>query len=152
MGEAQVDSHVVNNATSHNYCTCVSRPGLCNLGARIQIHFEEDIMAGQNTTPVTDQTFDKDVLQASVPVLVDFWAEWCGPCKALGPKLEEIAGELKDTIKIAKMNVDENPAAPAKYGVRGIPTMILFKNGKEVDQIVGNHPKENILAMLKKYS
>ena len=109
-------------------------------------------MAGQNSAIVTDQTFDKDVLQAAVPVLVDFWAEWCGPCKALGPKLEEIASELKDKIKIAKMNVDENPGMPAKYGVRGIPTMILFKNGKEVDQIVGNHPKENILAMLSKHS
>jgi thioredoxin 1 len=109
-------------------------------------------MAGQNTSPITDQSFEKDVLQSSVPVLVDFWAEWCGPCKALGPKLEEIAGELNGKVKIAKINVDENPNSPAKYGVRGIPTMILFKNGKEVDQIVGNHPKENIMALLQKYS
>lgn len=109
-------------------------------------------MAGANTRPVTDQSFDSDVLKASVPVLVDFWAEWCGPCKALGPKLEEIAGELKDKVRIVKLNVDENPSMPAKYGVRGIPTMILFKDGKEVDQIVGNHPKENILALLKKHS
>jgi thioredoxin 1 len=109
-------------------------------------------MAGTNTSPVTDQSFDKDVLQANVLVLVDFWAEWCGPCKALGPKLEEIGAELKEKIKIAKLNVDENPGMPAKYGVRGIPTMILFKDGKEVDQIVGNHPKENILAMLQKHT
>lgn len=109
-------------------------------------------MAGNNTVPVTDQTFEKDVLKASVPVLVDFWAEWCGPCRALGPKLEEIAGELKGKIQIVKLNVDENPTSPAKYGVRGIPTMILFKDGKEIDQIVGNHPKENILALLQKHS
>lgn len=109
-------------------------------------------MAGVNTTAITDQSFEKDVLQASVPVLVDFWAEWCGPCKALGPKLEEIATELAGKIKIAKLNVDENPNMPAKYGVRGIPTMILFKDGKEIDQIVGNHPKENILALLQKHS
>ena len=109
-------------------------------------------MAGVNTVPVTDQTFENDVLKASVPVLVDFWAEWCGPCRALGPKLEEIAGELKGKIQIVKLNVDENPTSPAKYGVRGIPTMILFKDGKEIDQIVGNHPKENILALLQKHS
>ncbi|MBX3021927.1 MAG: thioredoxin [Bdellovibrionales bacterium] len=105
-----------------------------------------------NTTPITDQSFEKDVLQANVPVLVDFWAEWCGPCRALGPKLEEIAGEMKDKVRIVKLNVDENPTVPAKYGVRGIPTMILFKGGEEVDQIVGNHPKENIVALLNKHS
>jgi thioredoxin 1 len=109
-------------------------------------------MAGANTTPVTDQSFEQDVLKSSVPVLVDFWAEWCGPCKALGPKLEEIAGEMRGQVKIAKINVDENPSMPAKYGVRGIPTLILFKDGKEIDQIVGNHPKENIVALLTKHS
>ncbi len=109
-------------------------------------------MAGNNTSPVTDQSFEADVLKANTPVLVDFWAEWCGPCKALGPKLEEIAGELKGKVRIVKLNVDENPTMPAKYGVRGIPTMILFKNGKEIDQIVGNHPKENILALLTKHA
>ncbi|MBX9767321.1 MAG: thioredoxin [Bdellovibrionales bacterium] len=104
-----------------------------------------------NTKSVTDTSFDQDVLKSSVPVLVDFWAEWCGPCKAIGPKLEEIANEMGGKVTIAKVNVDENPDSPAKYGVRGIPTLILFKDGKEVDQIVGNHPKENIAALISKH-
>lgn len=104
-----------------------------------------------NTKAVTDTSFEKDVLGSSTPVLVDFWAEWCGPCKAIGPKLEEIASEMGGKITIAKVNVDENPDSPAKYGVRGIPTLILFKNGKEVDQIVGNHPKENIVSLISKH-
>lgn len=103
------------------------------------------------TTPVTDSSFDQDVLKSDVPVLVDFWAEWCGPCRALGPKLEEIAGEMGDKIRVVKLNIDENPDAPSKFQVRGVPTMILFKGGQEVDQIVGNHPKENIVAMLEKH-
>ena len=104
------------------------------------------------TTPVTDDSFDAEVLQSKTPVLVDFWAEWCGPCRALAPKLEEIATELKGKIKILKINVDENPTMPAKYGVRGIPTMILFKGGEEIEQIVGNLPKNNILEVLQKHT
>jgi thioredoxin 1 len=104
-----------------------------------------------NTIKVTDQSFPSDVLQAKGPVLVDFWAEWCGPCRAIGPKLEEIAGEMAGKITVAKVNVDENPETPSKYGVRGIPTLIVFKDGKEVEQIVGNHPKENIVDLLKKH-
>ncbi len=107
---------------------------------------------GKSTNPITDQSFDAEVLKSNVPVLVDFWAEWCGPCRSLAPKLEEIATELEGKLKVVKLNIDENPQAPAKFNVRGIPTMILFKEGKEVDQIVGNHPKENILAMLKRHS
>ena len=103
------------------------------------------------THKTTDSDFEQDVLNSDLPVLVDFWAEWCGPCRALGPKLEEIATEYGEKFKVIKLNIDENPSAPAKYGVRGIPTMILFKEGKEVEQIVGNHPKENIVALIQKH-
>ncbi len=106
---------------------------------------------GQFTKPTTDTNFENDVLNAKVPVLVDFWAEWCGPCQALGPKLEEVAQALGDQALILKLNVDENPQTAAKYGVRGIPTMILFKDGQDVDQIVGNVPKETISSLLDKY-
>lgn len=107
---------------------------------------------GAHTVDVTDASFDQDVIQSDTPVLVDFWAEWCGPCRALAPKLEEIAEEFKGKVKVAKVNIDENPNTPSKFGVRGIPTMILFKAGQQVDQVVGNHPKENIAAMLEKHS
>jgi len=83
---------------------------------------------GQNTQAVTDASFAKDVMSASTLVLVDFWAEWCGPCRALSPKLEEIAGEMSSQVKIVKMNVDENPQTPGQYGIRGIPAMLLFKS------------------------
>ncbi|MBK9321763.1 MAG: thioredoxin [Bdellovibrionaceae bacterium] len=104
------------------------------------------------TKPVTDSSFETDVLNSSTPVLVDFWAEWCGPCRALGPKLEEIAQELSAKVKIVKLNVDENPTTPGKYGIRGIPAMLLFKGGQEVGQLVGNHPKDAIVEFLKEKS
>ncbi|MGZ3748215.1 MAG: thioredoxin [Pseudobdellovibrionaceae bacterium] len=104
------------------------------------------------TKPVTDNSFEADVLNAQTLVLVDFWAEWCGPCRALGPKLEEVAQELGSKVKIVKLNVDENPGTPGKYGIRGIPAMLLFKGGKEVGQLVGNHPKEAIVEFLNKNS
>ena len=106
---------------------------------------------GTATVATSDSNFDKDVLKSELPVLVDFWAEWCGPCKALAPKLEEIAGTMQGKIKVLKLNIDDNPQSPARYGVRGIPTLILFKNGKEVDQIVGNYPKDSILEVLNKH-
>ncbi len=104
---------------------------------------------GQNTNSVTDSSFDQDVMKSSTPVLVDFWAEWCGPCRALAPKLEEIAQEMSSKIKIVKMNVDENPQTPGQYGIRGIPALLLFKDGKQVGELVGNQPKDNITEFLK---
>jgi thioredoxin 1 len=98
----------------------------------------------ENTKAVTDQTFATDVLKASGPVLVDFWAEWCGPCKAIGPALEEIAGELKGKLTVAKVNIDDNPLTPNNYAVRGIPTLILFKDGKPAATQVGALPKSRL--------
>ena len=100
---------------------------------------------------ISDASFEADVLGADKPILVDFWAEWCGPCRALAPKLDEIAGEFGGKLKVMKVDIDANPQSPANYGVRGVPTLILFKGGRAVDQIVGNHPKENIVALLKKH-
>ncbi len=99
----------------------------------------------------SDTNFEKDVLQSGRPVLVDFWAEWCGPCKALAPKLDEIAKEYGEKLTVAKVDIDQNKETPTTYGVRGVPTLALFKDGEVVDQLVGNHPKENIAAMLNKH-
>ena len=101
------------------------------------------------TKTVTDTSFDQDVLSADKPVLVDFWAEWCGPCRMIAPALEELSSELGDRVTIAKLNIDENPDAPAKYGVRGIPTMILFKNGQPAATKVGAEPKSRIQGWLE---
>lgn len=101
------------------------------------------------TKKVTDSSFQTDVLGADGPVLVDFWAEWCGPCKMIGPSLEELSEELAGKVTIAKINIDENPDAPAKYGVRGIPTMILFKNGEPAATKVGAEPKSRIQGWLE---
>jgi thioredoxin 1 len=101
------------------------------------------------TTAVGDDSFENDVLKASGPVLVDFWAEWCGPCKMIGPALEEISDELGDKVKIAKLNIDDHPNTPAKFGVRGIPTMILFNKGEVVETKVGAAPKSALKSWLE---
>jgi thioredoxin 1 len=104
-----------------------------------------------NPTAVSDSTFETLVLKAEEPVLVDFWAEWCGPCKMVAPILDELAGERSGKLTVAKLNVDENPATPMKYGIRGIPTMILFKNGQVAATKVGALPKRQLLAWLDSY-
>jgi thioredoxin len=97
---------------------------------------------------VTDQNFEQDVLKSDQPVLVDFWAEWCGPCKALAPTVEQVAQQYEGRAKVVKMNVDENNQVPPRYGIKGIPTLILFKNGNEADRVVGNTSKDNISRMI----
>jgi thioredoxin 1 len=101
------------------------------------------------TKAITDASFSADVLNADGPVLVDFWAEWCGPCKMIGPSLEEISDELAGKVTIAKINIDENPDAPAKYGVRGIPTMIMFKGGQPAATKVGAAPKSALKGWIE---
>ena len=96
----------------------------------------------------SDATFENDVLKSAEPVLLDFWAEWCGPCKMIGPILEEAANEYKGRVKIAKINIDENPQTPPRFGIRGIPTLILFKNGKVEAQKVGALSKSQLSAFL----
>ena len=100
------------------------------------------------TKAISDSSFATDVLASDKPVLVDFWAEWCGPCKMIGPALEEISDELGEKVTIAKLNIDDHPDAPAKYGVRGIPTMILFKNGQPAATKVGAAPKSQLMGWI----
>ena len=101
------------------------------------------------TKNVTDESFDTEVLKANLPTLVDFWAEWCGPCKMVAPILEEISNEMKNQVVIAKHNIDENPNQPTKYGVRGIPTMLLFEAGELKATKVGATTKSNIISWIK---
>src|SRR3984957_19771022 len=113
------------------------------------ISSEQEPHMSAATKAITDASFETDVLKASGPVLVDFWAEWCGPCKMIGPILEELAGQFQGQVTIAKMNLDENPMTPSKYGIRSIPTLMLFKGGQLAATKVGAVPKQALQAWLK---
>ena len=110
----------------------------------------KDRKMAENVATFTDQNFQKDVVEAATPVLVDFWAPWCGPCKSIAPILEEIAGEYTGKLKIVKINVDDNPRTPSSYDVRGIPNLIFFKGGAVVDRIVGAVPKDQLISAVSK--
>lgn len=107
-------------------------------------------MASDNVIEFTDDNFDSEVIKSSTPVLVDFWATWCAPCKAILPIIDDLADAYNGKVKIGKVNVDENPGIPGQFGVRGIPTLILFKDGNVVDQLVGAIPKNQIEELLNK--
>jgi len=106
-------------------------------------------MAGK-IVEITDSTFEQEVLQSEVPVLVDFWAPWCGPCRAIAPVVDELANEYADKLKVAKCNVDDNPKTPSRYGIRAIPTLIIFKGGNVSEQITGAVAKSQIAAAVEK--
>ncbi len=107
-------------------------------------------MAGKNIIEITDNSFEQEVLQSSIPVLVDFWAPWCGPCRAIAPVIDELSAEYSGKLKVAKCNVDENPNTPARFGIRAIPTLIIFKNGNVTEQITGAVAKSQIAAAVDK--
>lgn len=108
-------------------------------------------MAGSNTLTFEDASFDKDVLNSEVPVLVDFWAEWCGPCRMMGPTVDQVATDYAGKVKVGKLDVDSNPQTAMRYGIRGIPTLLLFKDGKVAEQKVGAIGKPEFQKMLDKH-
>jgi thioredoxin 1 len=105
----------------------------------------EVAMASEKVVHVTDATFDQEVIKSATPVLVDFWAPWCGPCRAIAPMVDELAGQYEGRLKVVKVNVDDNPQAPARYGVRGIPNLLILKGGEVKDQILGAVPKQQLV-------
>jgi thioredoxin 1 len=107
-------------------------------------------MAGKNTLTFTDENFEAEVLKSDKPVLVDFWAEWCGPCRMMAPAVEAVAEEYAGRVKVGKMNVDESPSTPPRYQIRGIPTLLVFKNGQVQEQFVGATSKDTIVKMLER--
>jgi thioredoxin 1 len=107
-------------------------------------------MAGLGVVEVNDANFDQEVLRSEVPVLVDFWAVWCGPCKAIAPTVESVATNYAGKLKVAKVNVDQNMAAPARYQIQAIPALVFFKDGKPVDQLIGYHPQNEIEERVKR--
>jgi thioredoxin 1 len=107
--------------------------------------------ASANVHTVTDSNFDSEVVKNSQLTLVDLWAEWCGPCKALGPTIDALADQFAGKMKVCKMNVDENPTTPTQFKIRGIPTLLFFKGGKLVDQIIGNQPKDSIANTIQRH-
>ncbi len=104
---------------------------------------------GENVLEITDQNFESDVLQSETPVVVDFWAEWCGPCKTIAPVIDELANEYLGKVKFGKVNVDFNQQTAMKYGIRSIPNLLIFKDGSVVNQIIGSVPKDSIVKLLK---
>ncbi len=107
-------------------------------------------MASNDVVTLQDSTFETEVLKSETPVLVDFWAVWCGPCKAIAPAVEEVASEFKGKVKVAKLNIDDHQGVPQQFGIRSIPTLLVFKGGRVVDTIVGSVPKSKIVAALQK--
>lgn len=118
------------------------------LGSSLTIAIEEKILMSENIIHVTDATFDDQVLSSQQPVLLDYWAEWCGPCKMIGPILSEIADEYEGQLTVSKLNIDENPETPPKYGIRGIPTLMMFKNGNVEATKVGAVSKSQLIAFI----
>lgn len=104
-----------------------------------------------SATPVTDSSFQQEVIESEIPVLVDFWAPWCGPCRMVGPIVDEVAEQYKDQVKVVKVNTDENPSIASEYSIRSIPTLMIFKGGQQVDTVVGAVPKTTLTNTLEKY-